>query len=198
MARVLMSALALVFMVTAGWAQSTYKIEPGDTLKIEVLEDQSLNRSVLVLPDGTVSVPLVGTVKAGGKTVGEVQAQIAAALAPNFATKPNVFVNVASLANGIPARSGGSITVYVMGEVNNPGKATVRSGTNVLQLLAQTGGFTKFAATKRIQIRRTDRSGKTSVFTFNYKAIENGSASVSAIVLRSGDVVVVPERRLFE
>ena len=45
-------------------AQSVYKIRPGDTLNIEVLEDEGLNRNVLVLPDGTISFPLVGTVKA--------------------------------------------------------------------------------------------------------------------------------------
>ena len=201
MARILMKAMVLIFLGTMASAQGSYKIQPGDTLRIEVLEDQSLNRDALVLPDGSVSVPLVGSIRAKGRTLSDVQASIVAGLKPNFASTPNVFVTVASLNQGASKGSGGSssINVYIMGAVNSPGKVKVRSGTTLLQALAQAGGFTKFAATKRVQLRRTNSStGQTSVYNFNYKAIEDGSANASAIFLKKGDVIVVPERRLFE
>jgi polysaccharide export outer membrane protein len=191
----------LIFMGSVATAQGQYKIQPGDTLSIEVLEDSALNRNALVLPDGTVSVPLVGSIPAAGKSLSDVQAAIIEGMAPNFASKPNVFVTVSSLNTGTKStgRSGSSINVYIMGAVNSPGKVKVSSGTSLLQFLAEAGGLTKFAATKRIQLRRTDRkTGTTSVFGFNYKAIENGSADVSSIILKKGDVIVVPERRLFE
>ena len=203
MARILLSALALIAFGSFAMAQDLYKIRPGDVLRIEVLEDQTLNRDALVLPDGTVSVPLVGSVRASGKSLGAVQSSITSSLAPNFAAPPNVFVTIRTLA-AAQRRSGGpaapaTIDVFVMGEVNSPGKASIDSGTSILQFLAQSGGFTKFAATKRVQVRRTDpKTGEALVFGFNYRAIERGAATVSSIILIDGDVIVVPERRLFE
>lgn len=201
MTRILLSALMLIVFGSIASAQESYKIQPGDVLRIEVLEDASLNRNALVLPDGTVSMPLAGSVNAGGLTLGMVQASIVAGLAPNFASSPSVFVTIESLNAGPKPSTGtsSSFDVYIMGAVNNPGKSKVRSGTSLLQFLAESGGFTKFAAKKRIQLRRTDRkTGQVSVFNFNFKAIENGSASANSIMLTRGDVVVVPERRLFE
>jgi len=91
------------------------------------------------------------------------------------------------------------LNIYVMGEVQSPGKKAVERGTSLLQFLASSGGFTKFAATKRIQVRRTDpKTGQATVYGFNYHAIEKGAATVSSIILNEGDVIVVPERRLFE
>lgn len=199
MAKIFLGALALLLFGSLAMAQDSYKIRAGDVLRIEVLEDSSLNRDALVLPDGTVSVPLVGSIRAAGQSVGAVQSRITSGLAPNFAKAPNVFVTVSTLSTA-PTRTGRShLDVFVMGEVSTPGKVSIDRGTSVLQFLAQSGGFTSFAATKRIQIRRTDRkTGQTSVFGFNYHAIERGSASVSSIILKDGDVIVVPTRRLFE
>lgn len=199
MARFLLGALSLLFFSSFAVAQDSYKIRPGDVLRIEVLEDSSLNRDALVLPDGTISVPLVGSVRAVGQSVGTVQSRITTGLAPNFATAPNVFVTVSTLSEA-PARGGHAhVNVFVMGEIANPGRIRIDRGTSLLQFLAQSGGFTTFAATKRIQVRRTNKkTGQTSVFGFNYHAIERGSAAVSSIILQSGDVIVVPERRLFE
>ena len=84
------------------------------------------------------------------------------------------------------------IAIYVMGEIGNPGKLDVKPGTNVLQMFAIMGGFTNFAATKRIQLRRD-----TSVYRLNYDQIEAGGQG-GQTVLHDGDVIVVPQRRLFE
>ncbi|MCV2867314.1 polysaccharide export protein [Defluviimonas sp. WL0002] len=179
------------------WAQNSYTIRSGDVLQMEVVEDPSLNRSLLVLPDGSVSVPTVGTVRAAGQSIDSIRSAIQGALAPNFASTPTVYLAVGQVA---PAVSGGGATipVYIMGEVANPGKMRIAKGTTLLQFLAESGGFTRFAATKRIQVQRTDRkSGEVKVYAFNYKAVQNGG-SASNIVLSSGDVIVVPERRLFE
>lgn len=192
-------ALVATLFAASAFAQSGYQIRPGDTLSIEVLEDSSLNRSVLVLPDGTISFPFAGSIAAAGRTASQVDAAITAGIAGNFASEPNVFVTVASLTQA-PASSGGaSISVYMMGEIAAPGQKSLRRGTTLLQALAETGGFTAFAAKKRIVLRRTDaRTGQQSVSTINYKAIADGAAVGGDIVLRSGDVIIVPERRLFE
>ena len=192
-------ALVAMFFATGALAQSGYLIRTGDTLQIEVLEDPSLNRSVLVLPDGTISFPFAGSVRAAGRTTGAVDAAITAGIASNFASEPNVFVTVASLTERASGTGSARIDVYMLGEIASPGEKQLKRGTTLLQALAETGGFTAFAAKKRIILRRTNsRTGEQSVSKINYKAIADGAAVGGDIVLRDGDVIIVPERRLFE
>jgi polysaccharide export outer membrane protein len=68
----------------------------------------------------------------------------------------------------------------------------------VLQLFAEMGGFSKFAATKRIQLRRTLQDGSEKTYIFNYDAIEQGTSKAGSTVVHKGDVILVPQRRLFE
>jgi polysaccharide export outer membrane protein len=65
-------------------------------------------------------------------------------------------------------------------------------------MFAIMGGFTKFAAIKRVQLRRADASGSEQVYFLNYPAIEAGEISGGRATLADGDVIVVPQRRLFE
>jgi len=210
MLRTLLGLLLAIAIAPAAWANS-YNIQPGDVLQMEVLEDPSLNRSLLVLPDGTVSLPLAGAIKASGQTVDGMRAAISAALASKFASPPTVFLSVGQLnpttqavsnANAnlaATAITNGNVpSVFAMGEFNKPGKLPLTPGTTLLQFLAESGGLTKFAAVKRIQLHRVDsKTGKETVYNFNYKAVQQG-ASAPVIVLHTGDVIVVPERRLFE
>jgi polysaccharide export outer membrane protein len=176
-------------------AQSaSYRIQPGDTLQMTVLEDASLNGSLLVTPDGRVSVPLAGTIRVAGQTVDSVEATIADRLASNFAVRPSVFVALTSV-----DASAGLFNIFVLGEVASPGMQEVPAGTTLLQALALAGGPDRFGATKRIQLRRTDaRTGQERMYLFNYNAVERGGSIQSMIALREGDVIIVPERRLFE
>ncbi len=204
-----MKRIALVLMtlffasatMAAAASGGNYSVRAGDTLQIEVLEDSSLNRSVLVLPDGRFSFPYAGTIRASGLTVGQIQRAVSSGIASEFREPPTVFVSVV----GIPQRLGQgeattrTIDVYLVGEVNTPGPKEVKPGTTILQFLAQSGGFTKFAATKRLQLRRRDpQTGTERVYRINYRALSNGAALQNDIVLGDGDVLIVPERRLFE
>jgi polysaccharide export outer membrane protein len=193
---------ALVALAASAAAQGAdYRIAPGDQLAIEVLEDESLNRRVLVLPDGSVSFPLAGTIRAGGRTVSQVERALTSRLAPNFANQPNVFVAVVGLAPEEEeelVEEEELLVVYVMGEVNAPGPKEVLPGTTLLQLLSQSGGFTRFAATTRLQLRRRDQSGRERLFRIDYRAISRGALIARDPLIREGDVLIVPERRLFE
>ncbi|MGI9395511.1 MAG: polysaccharide biosynthesis/export family protein [Boseongicola sp.] len=197
-------AIVSFLAASVAYAQSGYQIQTGDTLQIEVLEDPSLNRSVLVLPNGSITFPFVGNVQAGGQTPGAVQSAITSGIASNFATQPTVFVAVQSTRPSVSSGGGGggsrgSIEVFMLGEIAAPGEKQIRRGTTVLQALASTGGFTKFAATKRILLRRTNpRTGEQTVARINYKAIAEGASGGQDVVLADGDVIIVPERRLFE
>lgn len=194
-------ALLVTLLPGTAFAQSEYKIRPGDTLVIEVLEDTSLNRSAVVLPDGRISFPFAGTIPVARRTVSQVQATIADSIAVNFANRPNVFVAVQPGQRVAPPPSVASpatIDVYFLGEVNTPGAKPLPPGTTLLQALAQTGGLTRFAADKRIQLRRTDPNvGKQIIIKINYRALANG-AIMNDFMLADGDVILVPERRLFE
>ncbi len=195
-------ALMALSLLLAGFAASPadaqgYQIRAGDVLRIEVLEDASLNRTVLVAPDGRISVPSAGSLRAAGNTVEGVQRTLTTRLEGNFAAAPNVYVSIERLAERAPRLPRGpvepeTISVYVMGEATRPGKIEVEPGTSVLQMFAEMGGFTKFAATKRIQLRQGDTIRKLS-----YPNIEAGGPA-GRITLRDGDVIVVPQRRLFE
>lgn len=199
MSRMLLGVLTLFIFGSIAMAQDSYRIRPGDVLRVEVLEDQTLNRDAVVLPDGTVTVPLVGSVRVVGQSLDAVRGSIVSGLAPNFASQPTVFVSVSSLAEPAVATGPAAIDVFIMGEVANPGKASIDRGTSLLQFLAEAGGFTPFAATKRVQVHRTDpKTGKPLAYSFNYRAVEQGKAAVNSIILRDGDIVVVPERKLFE
>ncbi len=199
---VLILSIALAPMAMA----QSYRIKPGDTLNIEVLEDPSLNRSTLVLPDGSIAFPFVGSVQAGGRTVAQVRTALVDGIRDTFNNTPTVTVSVSSLAVPDVAATAAAleaaeptIPVYVLGEMNTQGKVLVSPGTSLLQFLAESGGFTRFAATKRIQLRRRDpHSRQEFVFKFNYNAVTAGASISTQTVLQPGDVIVVPERRLFE
>lgn len=193
----LILALLAALSASVAAAQSRYAISRGDVLQVEVLEDSSLNRSVLVLPDGTISFPFVGSIPAAGRSIEQVRAALTAGIASNFAAPPNVYVSVGQLAER-PARTQAEepvIDIFTMGEIAKPGRFELPPGTTLLQALASAGGFTKFAAVKRVELRRTDpNSGTEQVYLFNYR----GGGIPGSTVLREGDVIVVPERRLFE
>ena len=194
--------LVLPFLTVTASAQSDYRVRSGDTLKLEVLEDTSLNSDLLVLPDGRIRVPFIGSVQASGRTLPQIQNSVRAGLSPSFAEPPTVFVGLRSLFVPPPREPREpvepvTIAVYVIGEVETPGKREIEPGTTLLQFLAEMGGFSPFAATKRIQLRTT-RTEQEQVYTLNYDDIERGAGLGMTAVMADGDVIVVPQRRLFE
>jgi polysaccharide export outer membrane protein len=197
---VLRSIIAFIVLLlpVAAQAQGNYAIQPGDVLAVEVAEDNQLSRQVLVLPDGRISFPFAGTVRAAGMTTSQVERALSSAMADDFAAPPTVYVSVARI-NPAEETDGDTINVYLMGEVMAPGLKEVKPGTTLLQALSQAGGFSKFAATKRVQLRRADpQGGREHVYRYNYKALTRGAALPGSVVLREGDVILVPERGLFE
>lgn len=198
--RLLSVALSLMICAVSAQAQGDYTIRTGDVLQVEVLEDPSLNRAVVVLPSGQISFPFAGTLRASGRTITQVENTIRDALSPNFANPPTVFVGVnpSREVDEFADGPGPRIDVYFVGEVRSPGRIRIKQGTTLLQAVAISGGVSRFAAIKRVQLRRTDPVTKVQTVTIlNYRALSDGAVTQD-IELRDGDVILVPERRLFE
>ena len=179
-----------------------YQLQPGDVVEITVIEDPNLNRRVLVGPDGRISLPLAGSVVAAGRSLSQVQSAVQAALAGNFVRPPTVSASLVALAppplpnqqEQVPLNS-----VYVIGEVNRPGRYDYESDKpiSVLQALALAGGPGVFANRDEIQVRNLDKDGAETVRIFDYDAVEKGLGATLATPLSDGAIIVVPERGLF-
>ena len=187
-------AVLALLAAPMAWAQGTYQVQPGDVLSITVLEDTNLNRQALVRPDGGISLPIAGNILAAGNTVSGIERIIRDRLAPGFSVTPTVSVALTQLGVG----DEDLVNIYVVGEANRTGEVPIQVGSTLLQAIASAGGPTAFAATKRIQLRRADTSGAETIFLFNYRAAERGTRITNNLVVQEGDVILFPERRLFE
>lgn len=158
-----------------------YGIQPGDLLAISVWHEPDLTREVRVSPDGRVTYPLIGELNVEGLTAGALRAQIEAGLA-RFVTAAAVDVSIKEVVGN---------RVYVMGKVNRPGMYPFTKNLDVVQALSLAGGTAKFAEIDKIKILRRVE-GQQQAFKFRYSDVERGRDLEQNIVLKSGDVIVVP------
>ncbi|MET0535096.1 MAG: polysaccharide biosynthesis/export family protein [Steroidobacter sp.] len=159
-----------------------YRIQPGDLLIVSVWKEQDLMAEVLVRPDGGLSFPLVGDVRASGRTVDELRTLVDERLS-KFIPDPSVTIAVKQI---------GGNRIYVLGKVNRPGEFAFSQPIDVMQALSLAGGATSFAALDDIQILRRDPAGKQTSRRFRYSEVERGRDLEQNILLKSGDTVVVP------
>jgi len=158
-----------------------YRIGPEDVLHISVWKEEDLDRKVLVRPDGGVSFPLVGDIQVSGRTPLEVQDEIRSRL-QRYVPDAEVTVSVDKISG---------YTVFVLGEVNNPGQFTLGRYVDVVQALTLAGGTTPYASERNMQVLRR-QDGKEVTYRFDFRDIKRGRKLEQNIILQSGDVVVVP------
>lgn len=158
-----------------------YVIGEQDNLTITVWKERDISGSVVVRPDGKITVPLVGELKVIGMTPLELQNILTEKLKP-FVTVPQVTVAV----NQINSRK-----VYLIGQVMREGTFEINSSTTVLQIVAQAGGLKDFAKRKKIYILRQEGSKQTR-YNFNYDSVIRGNDIDQNIQLEPGDTIVVP------
>lgn len=155
----------------------TYRIGPEDILGVKVWRENDLSGQVMVRPDGMISMPLVGELKAAGQTPDELAKSITEALLKNM-NRAEVFVSVLQV---------NSKKYYITGEVNRPGQYPLITQTNVMQALSGAGGLREFANGKKIVIMRGDQRLK-----FNYKEFIDGKNLKQNVGLENGDHIIVP------
>jgi len=161
--------------------EDAYLIGPGDVLDISVWKDESLTRTTVVRPDGYISFPLIGNIRAADRT--------ASSLKVELEKKLDKYVPGVTLS--LEIREVRSLVVYVIGRVNNPGRFLLTNDINVLQALASAGGLNPFANRNDIKIFRQGTE-ETTIFPFQYDEVVEGKRLEQNIYLRRGDVVVIP------
>lgn len=165
---------------------SPYRINPGDQLEVMVWGDERLQRSVLVLPDGTFAFPLVGQVNAAGRLPAEIERVITTGLQPQYkGPVPQVTVSVEK-ATGYQ--------FSVIGKVRGPGTFTPGRYVNALEALAIAGGPSEFANTGSIRIVRKagDRLFVVPVRIQDALKGDTNLSSTDIPRIESGDTMVVP------
>jgi polysaccharide export outer membrane protein len=154
-------------------------IGPPDQLTVTILPEPIIERSVLVRPDGMISIDLIGDVPAAGRTPEEIAADIENRIS-RF--KRNARVTVA-LEESLSAQ------VTVLGEVIRPVTFPLERETRVVEALGMVGGPTIFAAKSRIKVIRF-QEGKSRIYRVNLNALEDGDLGTN-ILLQGGDLIVV-------
>ena len=170
------------YRALSGRCQGNFRLESGDVIRVNVWNEPNHSREqVLVRPDGRLSLPLVGDVKAAGSTINQIQ-RIIARKVQAFVPSPRVDVSLVS------ARS---YQIYLMGEVRRPGTFTPQSQVNVVQALSMAGGFTPFARRDAMWIVWNSPKGEVRI-PFNYDEVLKGKNMQQNVVLCRGDTVLVP------
>jgi polysaccharide export outer membrane protein len=168
-------------------AATPYRINPGDELEVLVWGDERLQRSVLVLPDGTFAFPLVGQVNAAGRLPAEIERVITVGLQPQYkGPVPQVTVSV---------KKPSGYQFSVVGKVKGPGTFTPGRYVNALEAVAIAGGPSEFANTSGIKVIRKSGNRLYVVPVHIQDALKGdtdrlGPNDIPRI--ESGDTLVVP------
>ncbi|MDP2689201.1 MAG: polysaccharide biosynthesis/export family protein [Deltaproteobacteria bacterium] len=162
-----------------------YIIGTEDILEVSVWRNEELSKVVVVRPDGMISLPLIGDIRAAGKTPIELRDEITERLKEYQETV------VAS----VIVQEVRSYRIFVLGEVLNPGTYIMMRQTSVLQAIALAGGFSQFASRNRITLirERPGMDGKAEKISIRFDDIvDSGGSPESNMTLRPGDTIFVP------
>jgi polysaccharide export outer membrane protein len=164
----------------AGTAADTYVIGASDVISVSVWKEPTLSGSLLVRPDGMISLPLLGDVQASGLTPLQLADQIATKL-KKFIQDPNVSIVIGQIHSKV---------VYLLGEVGKRGPIEMTPGMTLLEAIGSAGGITEDANAKKIYILRNE-AGKHEKIPVHYKEALKGDSSLD-IILKPDDTIVVP------
>ena len=160
-----------------------YRIGPADVLSISIWNKDNMNRTVTVRPDGMITFPLLNEVHAAGLTPAQ--------LAELLTTGLRDYMEILEGELTVVVDEVHSYTVSVLGEVREPGRYEFNNNATVLDALALAGGFTEFASTSKIQIIRTEPTGRRTI-RFDYDDLVSAKRQSAEVGLYPGDIVMVP------
>lgn len=149
-----------------------YVLAPGDLVRIAVYNEPNMTGDYLVLPEGTIQLPLIGVVAAKGQTASQLSAEILARLKKGILTEPRISVNLAQMRS-----------VFISGAVTKPGAYPFVPDMTVDMAIAVAGGYTDRGAHTRVVLRHSGDRERQFALDPN-----------APIRLAPGDIVKVPER----
>jgi polysaccharide export outer membrane protein len=191
-------AVALVFAAGCGsqLPKYDYSVEPdprskelvlgvGDAISINVWENKDLNTEATIRPDGTITMPLVGDLKAVGETPTSLKAKIK--------TRLQDFVKLQGTEITVAVRSWRSYRFTIQGEVTHAGVFTADQYLTVADALALAGGVSRFAKRNEVTLLRRDpKSGEVRKIPIDYDLIASGKRQDMNIYVMTGDTIWVP------
>jgi polysaccharide export outer membrane protein len=140
-----------------GYGGSEFRLGPDDVIEVFVWKEPELSTTVVVRPDGKVSLPLIGELPTSGKTAVELQKEIGQKLT-QYISEPVVNVMVKEV---------NSAKVSVLGEVKTPGIYKIKDRATVLDVIALAGGFTEYAKRNKVTIIRPASTGEQKRIMLN-------------------------------
>lgn len=178
--------LLLLLVASLGWAQSqsgTYRIQEDDRLSIQVFDEQQIQGIVVVTPDGNISAPFAGIVRAIGKTTSELEAELSDIYVKKLRLRePRVSVTVVGVRR---------ILATITGVVIKPGQYEMRPGQTVADLVAQ-GAITDASDLRRATFKR--KGWNESIPLDLYALVQNGNLTQNYVV-EDGDLLNVPQKK---
>jgi polysaccharide export outer membrane protein len=190
-------ALALASISRAGAQQPELVIGPNDLLTVTVWNQPALSGKFTVQADGTFAFPLVGRLAVSGLAPRQVEETIARLLSDGYVKEPQVSLAV---------ERNRAATIYVTGEVRQPGAYPIVGDVTLVEMLAKAGSTTDKAGSSAVVTRprstgaspppHTARPGAPQVIRVNLDALQNGLMN-EPVVLRDGDTVFVPRADIF-
>jgi polysaccharide biosynthesis/export protein len=161
-------------------SSNSYILGATDVITVTVLKETTLSSSLLVRPDGMITMPLVGELKAAGLTPLQLSQDIATKL-KKYIQDPDVSVVLTAI---------NSKKIYVMGEVTRIGPVDLTPGMTLLEAIASASGLTQYANTRKMYILR-DEDGKHTKIPLSYRKALKGDSDLN-LTLMPGDTIVVP------
>ena len=164
-----------------------YIIGPEDVLDITVWKNADLSKTVQVRPDGRISLPLIGDVAAVSRTSAQLTEEISTRLKA-YMENPTVSIVVKEV---------NSYAIFVLGEVEKPGRYPLKSKTTLLQAVTLASGFTPVASRNKIVIFRFAKDGDPLMkIKASYDDIVLRDGTNQNIELKPGDTIVVPSESM--
>lgn len=182
-----------VLAAAPAWARQSYLVGLGDVLKVAVWSQPELSGEFTVDASGTITVPLIGPVKATGLPLEAIERDIRDRLADGYVVNPQVSLSVAQFK---------SQRVFVIGEVKLPGVVPLTGTLTLVEALTRVGSLTEMAGGDLVVIRPPDgrpvngpvlpaEPGARELLRVDVRLLQ-AKGPTSNIVLQDGDTVVVP------
>ena len=165
-----------------------YVLQPSDLIRVQVFQEEDLNREVRISQENSVTLPLIGTVDLTGKTARQAEELIRSLYERDFLMHPQVNLIVLEY---VPRN------VFVLGSVGTPGVVLFprEQGLTLLDAISRAGSFNRLADKKHVTLKRTNADGKSETYTINAEDLAKGNTT-ETWPLMPNDVITVPERIL--